>query len=63
MITLKIMNSPTVREQVSIEFILEEASRYFLRKEVQETARKILEELPGINVLTAYEMAYSEWVK
>lgn len=63
MITLKIMNSPNVREQVSIEFILEEASRCFLRKEVQETARKILEELPGINVLTAYEMAYSEWVK
>lgn len=56
-------SNPNVQEELSIEYLLEEAMSFGLRNEVQETARKIREEMPGINLLTAYELAFNEWVK
>ena len=56
-------NSPTTQEELAIEYILEEATSFGLRQEVQETARRTKEEFPEMNLLTAYEMAFNEWVK
>jgi hypothetical protein len=44
-----------------IEEILHEASAYNLRWEVMEEAKKLQEE--GYDRVTAYELAFKEWVK
>jgi hypothetical protein len=49
----------TAEEQ--IEEILHEASSYGLRIEVMESARSFIEE--GYDKVTAYELAYREWIK
>ena len=46
-----------------IEEILIDAHTYGLRVEVLETAKKILEENPRKDKVTAYEEAYNEWIK
>lgn len=46
-----------------IEEILTEASAFGLRIEVIETARKIMDELPSIDKVDAYQQAFLEWVK
>lgn len=56
-------NDENVQQDLAIEYLLEEAMSYGLRDEVQKTARRIKEELPEINLLTAYEMAFNEWIK
>lgn len=48
-------------ELITIEMILEEASAWGLRYEVEETAKQFIEE--GSDELIAYQDAYSEWVK
>ena len=48
-------------EIITIELILEEASAWGLRYEVEHTAKQFIEE--GSDYLTAYQNAYSEWVK
>ena len=57
------VNRDNAAQELTIEFILEEASSYGLRSEVQESARKIKSEFPDIDLLTAYEMAFNEWIK
>jgi len=49
----------TTEEQ--IEEILHEASSYGLRIEVMESAKGFIEE--GYDKVTAYELAYQEWIK
>jgi hypothetical protein len=51
----------SLEEQLDIELILEEASAYGLRTEVEEYAQKYLSE--GYTPVEAYEHAYNEWIK
>ena len=51
-------------EQQQIEEILQEANAYNLKYEVMETATKILkDEGDDISELSAYVIAYHEWIK
>ena len=51
-------------EQQQIEEILEEANAYNLRYEVMETATKLLKEnKSNLSELSAYVIAYHEWIK
>ena len=50
-------------EKETVELILEEANQYGLRYEVDEFAKKFLEEDPTLSDLEAYVMAYNEWIK
>ena len=51
-------------EQQQIEEILQEAHAYGLKYEVMETATKILkDEGDDISELSAYVIAYHEWIK
>jgi hypothetical protein len=54
-------NSITVEEQMDIELILEEASAYGLRVEVEEYAQRYISE--GFTPVEAYQHAYYEWIK
>ena len=51
----------TSEQQLDIELILEEAGAWGLRTEVEETAKKFIEE--GMELVTAYQYAYYEWIK
>jgi hypothetical protein len=51
----------TTQEQIDIELILEEASAWGLRYEVEQTAKLLIEE--GRDVVAAYQEAYQDWVK
>jgi hypothetical protein len=52
-----------ISEQQQIEEILEEANAYSLREEVKDTAKKIIKKEPTLPELSAYVMAYNEWIK
>jgi hypothetical protein len=54
-------NSITIDEQMDIELILEEASAYGLRVEVEEYAQRYISE--GFTPVEAYQHAYYEWIK
>jgi hypothetical protein len=60
MLMLKKINM-TPEQQLDIELILEEAGAWGLRAEVEETAKKFIEE--GMELVTAYQYAYYEWIK
>lgn len=51
----------TIEEQLEVELILEEASAWGLRIEVEETAKQFIE--IGDDLITAYQSAYYEWIK
>jgi hypothetical protein len=51
----------TEEQQIDIELILEEASGWGLRYEVEQTAKQLIEE--GSDLVSAYQDAYYEWVK
>ena len=53
--------SMTIEQQIDIELILEEASGWGLRYEVEHTAKQFIEE--GRDVVGAYQDAYYEWIK
>ncbi len=53
--------SMTVEQEIDIELILEEAGAWGLRYEVEHTAKQFIEE--GMEVVTAYQYAYYEWIK
>lgn len=46
-----------------IEEILMEAHAYGLRKEVSDDAKKILDENPTLDRVSAFEIAFNDWVK
>ena len=50
-------------EAEQIEEILEEANAYGLRGEVKDTAKKILKKESELSELSAYVIAYHEWIK
>ena len=50
-------------EEEQIEEILMEANAWGLRHEVIELAAKYLQQNPYMNRVSAYELAYQEWVK
>ena len=51
-------------EQQQIEEILEEANAHNLREEVKGTAKKILlTHKTDLSELSAYVLAYHEWIK
>ena len=51
-------------EAEQIEEILEEANAYNLREEIKDTAKKIFKEnKPDLSELSAYVIAYHEWIK
>jgi hypothetical protein len=60
MLMLKKINM-TEEQQIDIELILEEASGWGLRYEVEQTAKQLIEE--GSDLVSAYQDAYYEWVK
>lgn len=49
--------------EAQIEEILFESHSYGLRQEVMETAKQIMSGDHKIDRLTAYELAYKEWIK
>lgn len=51
----------SLEEYIEIELILTEADAYGLKGEVDEYAKKFLEE--GFTPIQSYQMAYDEWVK
>jgi hypothetical protein len=57
------MTTPTLDEAMQIELLLEEANVFGLRNEVKNTAEKFMKEDKELNILDAYFMAYSEWIK
>jgi hypothetical protein len=57
-----LINNKMSREQ-QIEEILIESHSYGVRHEVMETAKEIMSSNHKIDRLTAYELAYREWVK
>ena len=57
------LKSRKKEEKETVELILEEANQYGLRYEVDEFAKKFLEEDPTLSDLEAYVMAYNEWIK
>jgi hypothetical protein len=52
-----------MEEKQQILEILVEASAYNLQIEVEEWAKKFIEDGSATNVVEAYEMAFNEWVK
>ena len=46
-----------------IEEILHEASAYGLRIEVMETAKQLMVDNPTMDRITAYHLAFNEWIK
>ena len=57
------MTIPNLDEATQIELLLEEANAYGLRQEVKDFAEKFMKEDKDLNILDAYFMAYSEWIK
>jgi hypothetical protein len=51
----------TIEEQMDIELILEEASAWGLRDEVEHSAQQFINE--GHKAADAYQYAYEDWVK
>jgi hypothetical protein len=52
-----------MNNEQQIEEILAEASAFWLRWEVQSTAEQIMGEDPNLDIVEAYQQAFSEWVK
>jgi hypothetical protein len=53
----------TTEDKITIELILEEASAWGLRYEVEATAKEIIKEGIDIDEVSAYQDAYNEWIK
>lgn len=51
----------TIEEQMDIELVLEEASAWGLRYEVEKYAQQYIDE--GHPIVDAYHFAYEEWIK
>ena len=52
-----------LEDEEEIELLLEEASAFGLRIEVEQWAMQELKEDPSLSRLEAYVMAYNEWIK
>lgn len=56
-------NRPTQLDYEHVQLILKEASSHNLEWEVDSFAKKIISGNPEINIVEAYQIAYSEWIK
>ena len=54
-------NNLTTEELMDIELVLEEASAWGLRNEVELTAKQYIDE--GHPTVDAYHFAYEDWIK
>ncbi|MEY4334045.1 MAG: hypothetical protein RLZZ196_2788 [Bacteroidota bacterium] len=54
-------NNITIEEQIDIELVLEEASAWGLRVEVEQTAKQYIDE--GHSIVDSYHFAYEDWIK
>ena len=52
-----------IEESIQIEEILTEANAYNLKQEVITTAAIFMKDDPELDKVSAYNMAYLEWVK
>ena len=52
-----------LNDEEDIELLLEEASAYGLRIEVEQWAIHLLKEDPDLPRIDAYVQAYNEWIK
>ncbi|HAV25908.1 MAG TPA: hypothetical protein DCX01_07000 [Bacteroidetes bacterium] len=52
-----------IEENIQIEEILTEANAYNLKQEVITTAAIFMKDDPELDKVSAYNMAYLEWVK
>ena len=52
-----------LNDEEDIELLLEEASAYGLRIEVEQWAIQLLKEDPVLSRLEEYVQAYNEWIK
>tara|TARA_R100001510_G_C7653258_1_gene211351 strand:+ start:2645 stop:2839 length:195 start_codon:yes stop_codon:yes gene_type:complete len=57
------INKATNIEYEHVDLILNEASAYNLKLEVNDLAIKIINNNLGINIVEAYQMAYNEIIK
>ena len=57
------INKATNIEYEHVDLILNEASAYNLKLEVNDLAVKIINNNLGINIVEAYQMAYNEIIK
>ena len=60
---MKVTRRAGLKSQETIESILHEASAYGLRDEVDWTAKDYLEKNRKLNIITAYQWAFLDWVK
>ena len=56
-------NRPTQLDYEHVELILKEANAHGLHWEVDHFAKKIISNDPSVKIVTAYQMAFEEWVK
>ena len=54
-------NNITQIDYEHVDLILQEASKYNLRLEVEDSAKKFIEQ--GYEYLEAFQLAYNEWIK
>ena len=52
-----------LEDEEDIELLLEEANAFGLKWEVDNTAKQIMEQNPGVSKLEAYVQAYNKWIK
>tara|TARA_R100001015_G_C4615214_1_gene171175 strand:- start:620 stop:802 length:183 start_codon:yes stop_codon:yes gene_type:complete len=60
---MKVTRRVSLTNQETVESILHEASAYGLRDEVDWTAKDYLEKNRKLNIITAYQWAFLDWVK
>ena len=56
-------NSPTQKEYDHVTLILKEATKHSLEIEVKEMAEKIIKDNPDIDIVSAYQNAFNNWIK
>ncbi len=56
-------NSPTQKEYDHVTLILKEANKHGLEIEVKEMAEKIIKDNPDIDIVSAYQNAFNNWIK
>ena len=54
---------PTLKDYEHVDLILKEAKAYGLRQEVDQSAQKYLKQNPELDMITAYQWGYNEWIK
>lgn len=59
----KVNNSPTSKDYDHVDLILQDADKYGLREEVEVTAQNYLNNSTKVDIVTAYNHAYNDWIK